>query len=316
MSNPQWSAPVIDCDGHLVESIPEMAEYLDPIARKMATNPGTQPLRRLPRAGRHPLPPRGRDPGRAEGEGPLLRHGQRVTAKAPARTSSPSRRRQGWRASVLFASEALSVSFVQQSGLPPCASAAATTTTWPTAIAASATRSTRMGIIPMQNANEAVLELRRARVGPRPAGRHAALARLPACTSDTTTTGRFTRRRAASGAVMGIHGGSSIGFGIDTFTSPWAARSVRHPRAPAPRDGLVHRPRRARPLPRTSRSASSKAEPHGPPSCSTAWSATTTSTPPAREIRGTSAPTSRAATCSSAARATRTSSPTSRTGSA
>ena len=35
----QWSAPVIDCDGHLVESIPEMAEYLDPIARKMATNP-------------------------------------------------------------------------------------------------------------------------------------------------------------------------------------------------------------------------------------------------------------------------------------
>ena len=64
-----WSAPVIDCDGHLVESIPEMAEYLDPIARKMATNPGRNRSGVFPGLDGIPLPPRGGDSGRAEGQG-------------------------------------------------------------------------------------------------------------------------------------------------------------------------------------------------------------------------------------------------------
>jgi uncharacterized protein len=34
-----WAVPVIDCDGHLVESIPEMAEYMDPLVRANALQP-------------------------------------------------------------------------------------------------------------------------------------------------------------------------------------------------------------------------------------------------------------------------------------
>src|SRR3954447_12931976 len=34
-----WTVPVIDCDGHLVESISEMAEYMDPAVRANALQP-------------------------------------------------------------------------------------------------------------------------------------------------------------------------------------------------------------------------------------------------------------------------------------
>src|SRR5260370_33117687 len=34
-----WAVPVIDCDGHLVESITEMAEYMDPMVRANALQP-------------------------------------------------------------------------------------------------------------------------------------------------------------------------------------------------------------------------------------------------------------------------------------
>ena len=33
------AVPVIECDGHLVESIPEMAEYMDPMIRDNALQP-------------------------------------------------------------------------------------------------------------------------------------------------------------------------------------------------------------------------------------------------------------------------------------
>jgi uncharacterized protein len=31
------------------------------------------------------------------------------------------------------------------------------------------------------------------------------------------------------GCALGLHGGSSLGLGADTFTDPWAARTLRHP---------------------------------------------------------------------------------------
>ena len=226
MSNPQWSAPVIDCDGHLVESIPEMAEYLDPIARKMATNPGRN------RSGVFPGLDGIHYPREAE-----IPDEQKAKAR-PYVTASEYRKgsgedivafqeKAGLEASVLFASEALSVSFVQQSdyAVRVCRGyndyvadryRGVSDTLYP------------MGIIPMQNANEAVLELRRAVLD---LGLRGVM--LPSLGYPLHFGHDYYwpvyEEACSLGAVMGIHGGSSIGFGIDTFTSPWAARSVRHP---------------------------------------------------------------------------------------
>ena len=33
------SPAIFDCDGHIIESIPEMAEFMDPVIKPLATNP-------------------------------------------------------------------------------------------------------------------------------------------------------------------------------------------------------------------------------------------------------------------------------------
>ena len=178
MSNPQWSAPVIDCDGHLVESIPEMAEYLDPIARKMATNPGRN------RSGVFPGLDGIHYPREAE-----IPDEQKAKAR-PYVTASDYRKgsgedivafqeKAGLEASVLFASEALSVSFVQQTDY------AVRVCRGYNDYVADRYRGGQRHALPAGHHPHAERERGRAGTaprgaGPRPAGRHAAIARLSA----------------------------------------------------------------------------------------------------------------------------------------
>lgn len=38
----QWQFPVIDCDGHLVESVPELTEFMDSNMRQAVLNSSRQ----------------------------------------------------------------------------------------------------------------------------------------------------------------------------------------------------------------------------------------------------------------------------------
>jgi predicted TIM-barrel fold metal-dependent hydrolase len=65
-------------------------------------------------------------------------------------------------------------------------------------------------------------------VGSEATRRDAAVARLPLHLGHDYYWPVY-EEAADLGCALGIHGGSSIGLGADTFTDPWAARVLRHP---------------------------------------------------------------------------------------
>jgi len=85
-----------------------------------------------------------------------------------------------------------------------------------------------MGLIAMQEVKGAVKELRRLVLDLKLPGAMLPSRGLPLHLGHDYYWPVY-EEAANLGCVLGIHGGSSLGLGADTFTDPWAARTLRHP---------------------------------------------------------------------------------------
>lgn len=217
---------VVDCDGHIIESIPEMAEYMLPADREIAFNPSRN--RQGVFAGLDAI----HYPRNVSETGAILEPSRERINASEYRMGSA----EDWIAflersdidqAVMFPSEGLSVGFFQQADY--------------------ATRVCRafndyvaeryrkvdhrlhpMGLIAMQDAENAAKELRRLVVDLGLPGAMLPSRGLPLHLGHDYYWPIY-EQAAELGCPLGIHGGSSLGFGADTFTDPWAARTLRHP---------------------------------------------------------------------------------------
>ncbi len=220
------SIKVFDCDGHILESIPEMAEFMDSAIRDVALRPSRN--RQGVFAGLDAIHyPRN-----------LGASGEKIQPSRPRINASDHRMgsAEDWVAfldkagvieTVLFPSEGLSVGFIQQADY-----AVRVCRAFNDYVAERYRRVDKrlhpMGLIAMQDVKAAVKELRRL---VRDLGLPGAM--LPSRGLPLHLGHDYYwpvyEEAANLGCALGIHGGSSLGLGADTFTDAWAARTLRHP---------------------------------------------------------------------------------------
>lgn len=219
----QQAFSVIDADGHLIESIPEMAEYMDPAIREIALSPGRNRQSVFPSLdGIHYRPPQ---------EDAELK-GRRLVRATDGRPGSPEDfsaflDKAGIEQAVLFTSEGLSVGFIQLADY-----AVRLCRAYNDYVAESYRKSDSrlhpVALIPLQDVDAAVVELRRA---VRELGLVGAM--LPS-TGLPLHLGHehyfpIYQEASALGCVLAVHGGSNRGVGIDTFTNFLASHVLHHP---------------------------------------------------------------------------------------
>jgi len=225
MANQQFS--VVDCDGHIVESIPELAEYMDDFAKRTAIRPGRNRTGVFPAldAIHYPQPP----PLEAETGERVAR--DRVTASEHRPGSG-----EDWAVfvqeanideAVLFTSEGLSVGFIQVPEYAVSLCRAYNDYVY-NRFSKLSSRLHPMALIPMQDPQAAVLELRRVVTELGMPG-----AMLPSLGLPLNLGHQFYwpvyEEAERLDCVLGIHGGSNKGCGLDTFTDPGASRILHHP---------------------------------------------------------------------------------------
>ena len=217
---------VYDCDGHIIESIPEMAEYMDPGIRGVALHPSRN--RQGVFAGLDSIHyPRNLTES-GEAVKPLR---ERVNASQHRMGSAEDwvafLDKVGVEETVMFPSEGLSVGFFQQADY-----AVRVCRAFNDYVADRYRRVDRrlhpMGLVAMQDVKAAVKELRRLALDLGLPGAMLPSRGLPLHLGHEYYWPVY-EEAANLGCVLGIHGGSSLGFGADTFTDPWAARTLRHP---------------------------------------------------------------------------------------
>lgn len=211
---------VLDCDGHVWESIPEMAEFMDPRIRNQALNPGRNRQGVFPSLdGIHFA---------LDTDPELLK--KRETAST-ARAGSAAdwiaflERAQVER-SVLFTSEGLSVGIIQRPRYAVAVCRAYNDYVYER-YAKFSDKLHPMALIPMQDPQEAAKELRRAVVELGFPG-----AMLPSSGLPLHLGHEFYYPVYAAAAeldcVLGIHGGSNAGSGLETFTNFTASHCLHH----------------------------------------------------------------------------------------
>jgi uncharacterized protein len=217
---------VFDCDGHIIESIPEMAEFMEPVDRNVALHPSRN--RQGVFAGLDAI----HYPRNVQSSGaPEQPSRERVNASGHRMGSA-----EDWVAfldksnvtqTVLFPSEGLSVGFFQQADY-----AVRVCRAFNDYVAERYRRVDKrlhpMGLIAMQDVNAAVAELRRLHLELGLPGAMLPSRGLPLHLGHDYYWPVY-EQAANLGCVLGIHGGSSLGLGADTFTDAWAARVLRHP---------------------------------------------------------------------------------------
>jgi uncharacterized protein len=219
----QSSVSVVDCDGHLVESITEMAEFMDPGLRADALNP----IRN--REGFFPS---------LDGMHHFIREGQDGETPPPRVTASTARPgsgedclafvdKAGIDESVLLTSEGLSVGFIQLSDY-----AIRVCRAYNDYVAAKyrglSDRLHPMALIPMQDVSAAVEELRRAVTELGLPGAMLPSTGLPLHLGHQAYWPIY-QEASELGCALGVHGGSNRGIGIDSFTSFEASHILHHP---------------------------------------------------------------------------------------
>jgi uncharacterized protein len=214
---------VVDCDGHLMESVTELAEFLDPHIRGVALAPTRN------RQGVFPSLDGFHYPGDVAREA-ATGH-QRVTASEHRAGSG-----EDWLAfvtraniehSVLFTTEGLSVGFLQRESY-----AVRLCRAYNDYVAARfrqvSDRLHPMALLPMQNVGEAVRELRRAVNELDLPGAMLPSTGLPLHLGHEYYWPVY-EEATRLGCALGIHGGSNRGIGIDSFTDFTASHILHHP---------------------------------------------------------------------------------------
>jgi predicted TIM-barrel fold metal-dependent hydrolase len=217
---------VFDCDGHIIESIPEMVPFLDEVDREIALRPSRN--RQGVFAGLDAI----HYPRNVERTGEVIKPSRpRVDASEYRKGSGEDwvefLNKAGVAETVLFPSEGLSVGFFQQADYAVRVCRAFNDYVYERYRKVDP-RLHPMGLIAMQDVNAAVKELRRLVLDLKLPGAMLPSRGLPLHLGHDYYWPVY-EEAANLGCVLGIHGGSSLGLGADSFTDPWAARTLRHP---------------------------------------------------------------------------------------
>lgn len=220
----EWQFPVIDCDGHLIDSIDEMAEFMDPNTRRAVLNPGRQREGAFPSLdGFHgPRLSSGGD-GQARGRGYVTASDYRKGSKEDYLAFVE---KAGLEQAVMFTSEGLSVGFIQSADYATRICRAYNDYVYEKYRRLDP-RLYPMALIPFQNPAEAVLELRRAVKDLGLPGAMVPSTGLPLHLGHEYYWGIY-REAEELDCVMGFHGGSALGAGMDTFSTFRAVGGLHH----------------------------------------------------------------------------------------
>lgn len=217
----------VDCDGHIMESLEEMAEYAVPAVRDLCIKGSTFFHTPFPTLDGVHWP----NPGKYSGEhGPM---GEQEYASKHRPGSGPD-----WQAflektnvahSVLFTSDGLTIGLLRSEEY-----SAALCQAYNDYVADRYynfdNRLHPMALIPMQKPSEAVKELRRA---VKELGLPGAM--LPSTGLPLHLGHEYYwpvyEEAAKLGTVLGIHGGSNVGIGLDSYNSMMGSHVIHHPMA-------------------------------------------------------------------------------------
>lgn len=210
---------VVDCDGHIVESIAEMAEYMDARTRRHALEPGRNRQGVFPSLdGFH-----------------FALHDDSNTKKRQMASNARPGSAEDWlgfldqakvERSVLFTSEGLSVGFIQNPRY-----AASVCRAYNDYVhdryARVSDRLRPMALIPMQDPAAAAAELTRA---VKALGLPGAMVPSTGLALHLGHEQYWPVYRAAAelDCVLGVHGGSNLGSGLDSFTNFTASHVLHH----------------------------------------------------------------------------------------
>ena len=217
---------VFDCDGHIIESIPEMVPFLDPVDREVALSPSRNRQGVFASLDNIHYPRN------------VLKSGEVEAPRRPRVDASSERKGSGedWvvflekagvSEAVLFPSEGLSVGFFQQADY-----ATRVCHAFNDYVSERYRKVDKrlypMGLLALQDVKESVQELRRLVLDLKLPGAMLPSRGLPLHLGHDYYWPVY-EEAANLGCVLGIHGGSGVGLGQDTFTDPWASRVLRHP---------------------------------------------------------------------------------------
>jgi uncharacterized protein len=210
---------VVDCDGHIVEAIAEMADYMDPRTRRHALQPGRN------RQGVFPS---------LDGFHFAVHDDTKSRERHTASNARPGSA-EDWLAfldaarverTVLFTSEGLSVGFIQSPRYAAAVCRAYNDYVHDRYARVSA-RLRPMALIPMQDPDAAAQELRRAVTTLGLPGAMIPSTGLPLHLGHQLYWPVY-KTAADLQCVLGVHGGSNHGSGLDSFTNFTASHVLHH----------------------------------------------------------------------------------------
>ncbi len=220
-----WQYPVIDCDGHLVESIPELTEFMSPHMRKSVLEAGRQREGAFPSLdGFHGPRIRGAEQPPSGDERPY------VTAsthrKGSAEDFTAFLEKADVNEAIIFTSEGLSAGFIQNADYAVAICRAYNDYVYER-YARVSDRLHPMALIPFQDPGQAKLELRRA---VKELGFPGAM--VPSSGLSLHIGHEYYlpiyEEAANLDCVLGVHGGSVMGIGMDTFTARRSISGTHH----------------------------------------------------------------------------------------